>query len=110
MLVLGRRVGQSLKIGGFRMILRTRHVGGVELTLLQRDFISIKDIKFGLPLRIDENITVIPHPHNGRNLTDTMSQAYFHIHAPRHIKVKRDELEVGSKGGGEKHKFIGVMT
>lgn len=93
MLILGRRVGESLKVGNYRLVLRTRHVGGAEITIMLRKFISIKNIQFGCPLPLGDEITVIPHPHSGKDMSDTMSQVNFHIQAPKHIHIQRDELE-----------------
>ncbi|MCX4026991.1 carbon storage regulator [Endozoicomonas sp. SM1973] len=107
MLTLMRRVGESLKIGDYRLILRARTVGGVTLTTIHRRHISIKEVEFGHPLKLDHEITVYSYPSNRESLSKSMGQAKLSISAPKHMKIERDEVETRFH---RNQSYIGVMT
>ncbi len=106
-----RRVGESLKIGEYRLMLRTRSVGGVTLTTLHQGQISIRDIEFGQPLQLNQEIIVYPYPNNREGFSKSIHQAKISISAPKHIKIQRDELEVGyCRNEKTNQKYLGAMT
>ncbi|MDE1464826.1 carbon storage regulator [Spartinivicinus poritis] len=111
MLTVTRRVGESLKIGDYRVILRARTVGGVTLTTLHKGHISIKDIEFGHPFKLNHEITVYPYPSNREGLSKSTGQAKISISAPKHIKILRDEVETGfCRNSKTNRTFFGVMS
>ncbi|WP_163834721.1 hypothetical protein [Spartinivicinus ruber] len=109
MLTVTRRIGESLKVGDYRLVMRARRVGGVTLTTLHRGHISIKDIEFGHPLKLNHEITVYPYPSNRESLSKSMGQAKLSVSAPKHIKVERDEIETGFNRSNSQT-YFGVVT
>ncbi len=106
-----RRVGESLKVGDYRLVLRARSVGGVTLTTLHRGKVSIKDIEFGHPLKLNHEITVYPYPTNRESLSKSTKQAKLSVSAPKHVIILRDELETDfCRSNKAKQPFIGVMS
>ncbi|MCX4027894.1 hypothetical protein H0A36_25855 [Endozoicomonas sp. SM1973] len=113
MLTVTRRVGESIKIGDYRLILRARTVGGVTLTTIHRGHISIKEVEFGHPLKLDHEITVYPYPPNKEGISKLFRQAKISVSAPEHIKIVRDETETGfcrRNSNISRQSFIGVMS
>ncbi|MDE1466062.1 carbon storage regulator, partial [Spartinivicinus poritis] len=81
-------------------------------TTIQRGFLSIKEVEFGHPLRLDHEVTVYPYPNTREGFSKSIQQVKISISAPEHIKILRDEVETGFRRGANntRHSFIGVMT
>ncbi|MCX4025144.1 hypothetical protein H0A36_27245 [Endozoicomonas sp. SM1973] len=109
MLTVTRRVGESLKIGDYRLILRARTVGGVTLTTIHRGHLSIKEVEFGHPFKLDHEITVYSYPSNRESLSKSMGQAKLSVSAPKHVIILRDETETDFKRSNNQT-YFGVVT
>ncbi|MBU2708958.1 hypothetical protein KCM76_23385 [Zooshikella marina] len=95
MLILGRQVGQSLRVGDFRLILRGRNPKDAEITLVYGHRVRIMTVAYTLAFKLGKSITITPYPHRGNEFINerAMNQVNFHIRAPRDVPVIRDEIE-----------------
>ncbi|WP_163832223.1 hypothetical protein [Spartinivicinus ruber] len=109
MLTITRRVGESVRVGEHRIVLRGRRYGFAELSIFHQGKLQIKQIDFGKKLNINDAISLTAMPHIA-GIRDSLSQVDLFIQAPLSIKIERDELEAGIKTKRRKPQYIGVMS
>lgn len=109
MLTITRRIGESVKVGDYRIVFRAKKYNAAELSIFYQNTLQVKQLSFDHTLIINDDITISARPHF-MGYRASSPQVDFLIQAPLSIKIQRDELEAGIKKRRKNNYFFNVMS